>query len=128
MNTGTKGDIGEYKAVADLLSKGFEVLSPVSSVSPYDLVVIKDNCFWRVQVKYRSIKSGSIKIQLRRKSIERTSIQYRPLIEVEVLCIYCPETDKCYYFSVEDKKYFCVTEKELEENKEFPNVRGRAVG
>ena len=54
--------------------------------APFDVVGYRDGAFVRVQVKYRTLSSTG-------------TIEVRPLDneEVDVVCIYCPDTGACYY-------------------------------
>lgn len=99
-STSKNGDIGVAKAMADLLQKGYDVLMPVSNTSPFDLVIYNGIKFFKIQVKYRSInKQGILSIECRRAINNRKTLIYRKMkdSEVDIYCIYCPETDKCYY-------------------------------
>ena len=98
--TGDKGDIGVAKAIGDLITKGFMVLTPIASTAPFDLVAYKNNKFLKIQVKYRTInKRGVIEAKLRRSIITNFYVKTRKMLpsECDVLCIYCPDTGKCYY-------------------------------
>lgn len=97
--TGNKGDIGVDFVTADLLEKGFEVLWPASSTSPFDLVVLSASIFWRVQVKYVSEKHGAIEVCARRRIVSNRRIVARRLTpeEFDVLAVFCPQTRTCYY-------------------------------
>lgn len=99
LSTGAKGDIGVAMVIADLLSQGFEVLMPVSADSPFDVVAYKDGKFYRLQVKYREVKSGTVTACLRRVIASSGKFRYSPLTEsdVDFLVIYCPCTKGCYY-------------------------------
>jgi hypothetical protein len=103
MNESNKGDIGVAHATADLIKKGFEILLPVSASSPYDMVIHKNNKFYKVQVKYRENNKGYVDIELRRaKSIGKVR-HHRSLLskEVDLYAVYCPDTSKVYYLSAE---------------------------
>lgn len=96
--TSEKGDIGELKVSADLIAKGYSVFTPISSTSPFDLLVYVNNKYLRVQVKYRTISPiGVITAVLARHSISYSKITAVPNTYVDLLAIYCPDTDKCYY-------------------------------
>lgn len=97
--TGDKGDIGVAKAIADLIEKGYNVLTPVASTSPFDLVIIKDYTFIKIQVKYRTLEKGKLEAHFRRAVIIGSKASYRSMNdnECDLLCIYCPDTNKCYY-------------------------------
>lgn len=99
MQTTTKGMLGVTACITDLLKQGrSEILVPYDSASPYDLVVVHAGKFYRVQVKYRALKNGSIYAPIRRASIgSRRRTLWRDNTEVDVICLYCPQTDACYY-------------------------------
>lgn len=105
-HTKDKGDIGVLKAAADLASQGFLVLNPLTEHAPFDLVTYKDETFLRVQVKYCTLKeSVVIKADLRSvwsdKNGRHTSCDTS---EIDVVGIYYPDTDECYYIKPEGKK------------------------
>ena len=122
--TGWKGDIGVAKATADMISQGFMVLAPVAATSPFDLVVYRDGRFSKVQVKYRTIKNGVIKTELRRSVISNGRCVHRAMEpdEVDVLCIYCPDTDRCYYVSTTEAPNGCSLRVE-EAGVSLPGIR-----
>ncbi len=47
----TSGAISEYRAIADLLAKGFEVFRSAALASSCDLAILKDNSLFRVEVR-----------------------------------------------------------------------------
>lgn len=99
-HTKDKGDLGTAKAHADLAGQGFMVLFPATEHAEFDLVAYRGGRFYRVQVKYRSAQSGAVTVQFRSIWADRNGTHTRPSdkSEVDVTCIYCPETDACYYF------------------------------
>lgn len=98
-HTKDKGDLGVAKAHADLVTKGFYVLFPTTEHAPFDLVAYADGAFHRVQVKYRSARGGAIHLNLRSTWSDRHGVHSTPIDKssVDAICIYCPETDECYY-------------------------------
>ena len=98
-HTKDKGDLGTAKAHADLVHQGYTVLFPATEHAAFDLVAYRAGQFHRVQVKYRSSRTGSISVQFRSMWADRngTHTKRTDKSEVDVLCIYCPETDHCYY-------------------------------
>ncbi len=65
-HTKDKGDLGVFKAQADLAAQGFMVLLPLTEHAPFDLVIYKDRVFRRVQVRYRTCKpNGCFDVRLR---------------------------------------------------------------
>jgi len=104
-HTKTKGDIAVLKISADLAESGFILLFPFSDHLPFDLVVYKNDIFYRVQCKYRSVdKFGKLSVAFK----TTYSTQNNGLIscpqdtsQMDVLAVYCPETNGCYYIPVE---------------------------
>ena len=102
-HTKDKGDLGTAKAHADLVGMGYVVLFPATEHAAFDLVAYKAGKFHRVQVKYRSSRAGSISVRFRSMWADRHGTHAKPTdkTEIDVLCIYCPETDHCYYLRPE---------------------------
>jgi len=102
-HTTNKGDLGECKCRVDLIQRGYTVLMPLTQQEPFDLVAYKDGKFIRIQVKYRSVKKGSLCIMMRSTWATKGEIHKKPVDknEIDVFCVYCPETDECYYFKPE---------------------------
>jgi hypothetical protein len=111
-HTKDKGDIGVLKAQADLASKGYMVLLPLTEHAGFDLVVYKDQAFKRVQVKYRSIdKQGCLPVSFRSCWSDKngTHMKATAKSEVDLYCLYSPETDKCFYFDPgRFNKFMCL--------------------
>ena len=99
-HTKSKGDLGVLKAQVDLFEQGFTVLVPLTEHCPFDLVAYRDGCFRRVQVKYRSVdKYGKLDVKFSTcwTDKEGTHTVAIDKTEVDLYCVYCPETDECYY-------------------------------
>jgi len=98
-HTKDKGDLGIAKAHADLVEKGFTVLFPATKHAPFDLVGYKAGVFERIQVKYRAASRGTLTVAFRSVWADRNGTHMKPIdkSEVDITCIYCPETDDCYY-------------------------------
>ena len=103
-STGAKGDIGVAAVTADLLERGFDVLLPLSSTSPYDLVATDGNKFWKIQVKYVSEKNGKVWCEVRRTVITNSKISRRRFhqIEIDVVAVYCPQWKQVCYVAMQD--------------------------
>ena len=98
-HTKDKGDLGIAKVHADLVSQGFTVLFPATEHAPFDLVAYASGEFHRLQVKYRSARSGAVKVQFRSVWADRDGTHMTPMDKraIDTVCVYCPETDECYY-------------------------------
>jgi len=100
-HTMDKGYVGVTKVVADLTVRGYTVLLPMYEQMPFDLVVYRNGQFHRVQVKYRTINArASVEVAFKATSVYTSGKKYsKPWNkdEIDLLAIYCPETDACYY-------------------------------
>lgn len=98
-HTKDKGDLGVAKAHADLAAKGYTVLFPATEHAPFDLVAYAEGTFYRLQVKYRSARAGGISVNFRSTWADRngTHTTRTDKGSIDAVCIYCPETDECYY-------------------------------
>ena len=98
-HTKDKGDLGVAKAHADLVTKGFTVLFPATEHAPFDLVAYAAGEFHRLQVKYRSARAGAVTVKFRSMWADRDGTHTTPMDKgaIDTVCIYCPDTDECYY-------------------------------
>lgn len=96
-HTCSKGDIGVARAIADLTERGYDVLLPVNSTSPFDLVIHQKGSFWRVQVKYVTAVKGTFTVLSYRKSIWNGKVKKSRNTEIDLICAFNPDTDKCHY-------------------------------
>ena len=70
--------------------------------SPFDLVVYKGGVFKRVQVKYRELNArGILEVRFRSSYSTASGVATKEVNkeEIDVYCVYCPQTDCCYYFN-----------------------------
>jgi hypothetical protein len=98
--TKTKGDIGVMKAKMDMLLRSYMILQPETEHAPFDFVAYKDGAFLRIQVKYVAMKKdGTIRARFTRRWCNTKGTQTRPIDKTAIdwYCIYCPDTDLCYY-------------------------------
>jgi hypothetical protein len=100
-HTKDKGDLGVLKAQADLAAQGFTILLPLTEHAPFDLVIYQDRTFRRVQVRYRAGNvAGCLNVRLRSIWNDRRGTHIRRMNkeEVDLVCVYCPDREECYYF------------------------------
>lgn len=57
------GLITEYKCQLFLIEHGFNVLTPIGNYQKYDLVIEKNNHFYRIQVKHSTEKENSFVVR-----------------------------------------------------------------
>ncbi len=110
-HTKNKGDLGVAKAHCDLVEKGFVVLYPTTEHAPFDLVAYDGNRFLRLQVKYRKAVKGSVQIRTETWWADRNGSHGQPIdkSQVDLFCVYCPDTDQCYYISPKEiGTYFTI--------------------
>ena len=99
-HTKSKGDLGVLKAQVDLFEQGFTICVPLTEHSPFDLVAYRNGEFTRVQVKYRALDStGALQVRFATCWADRNGTHTVPIDknEVDLYCVYCPDTDQCYY-------------------------------
>jgi len=99
-HTKNKGDLGVLKAQADLCAKGFLVCIPLSEHAPFDLVILKNGIFRKVQVKARTLTKGKLTVRFAHSYSDRLGVHTRKvdLSSFDLYCIYCLDNDVCYYF------------------------------
>ena len=98
-HTKNKGDLGVAHAIADLADKGWRVLLPMTEHEAFDLVAYRDGSFLRVQVRYRALVDGCIPVTFTTSWADRhgTHTLHMDRQAVDVMCVYCPDTKRCYY-------------------------------
>ena len=98
-HTKTKGDLGVAKVFADLVAQGFVVLFSATEHAPFDLVAYAAGRFHRLQVKYRTARAGKLYVAFVSSWADRHGVHSVPMdkAEVDVIGVYCPDTDECYY-------------------------------
>ena len=98
-HTKNKGDLGLLHAQLDLAQKGYGVLVPLTEHETFDLVAYRGGEFLRVQVKYRAAVNGVITVPFRSSWADRNGVHTVPMDKdsVDVVCVYCPDTTRCYY-------------------------------
>jgi hypothetical protein len=103
-HTKDKGDLGVAKAYADLVAQGYMVLFPTTEHAPFDLVTYANGQFSRIQVKHRAVYRGAVTVELNSTWSDRHGVHKKAIdkADLDVLCIYCPDTDECYYVSVHE--------------------------
>ncbi len=124
-HTKEKGDLGVLKAQLDLFEQGFVILNPVTEHAPFDLVAYREKEFRRVQVKYKSLdRTGAITVHFRSSWADKNGTHMRQIdkSEVDLYCIYCPDTDECYYLDPKDHNRSVTLRVETSKNNQSVNV------
>lgn len=105
MGTDKKGAVGVASALRDLTLRGFYVSLPVSEHSPFDLVASRGGLHRSVQVRYRAVdKQGVLAVPFDGSWANTKGSHKRRLnkVLVDIICVYCPDTDACYYLNPSD--------------------------
>ena len=102
-HTKNKGDLGVLKAQIDLFEKGYIPCVPLTEHAEFDLIAYKDGICKRVQVKYRTAKNDCIILAFKTSWNDKNGTHVNPIDKnaIDLICIYCPDTDKCYYIKME---------------------------
>jgi PD-(D/E)XK endonuclease len=100
-HTKSKGDLGVLKAQLDLYEKGYFVCVPLTEHSSFDLVIVKDEERKTVQVKSKHLKNGKLEVSFRQSFSDKNGVhtKFWNKSEIDIVCVYCLDTDKCYYFN-----------------------------
>lgn len=104
-HTKNKGDLAVLHAQVDLAEKGYRILLPLTEHEYFDLVAYKDSRFIRIQVKYRTAKDGVINVSFKSWWADRHGC-HKLLMDkdmVDLVCVYCPNTRRCYY--IDPRRY-----------------------
>ena len=103
--TKEKGDLGVAKVFSDLVSKEYYVFFSISEHLPFDLISYKEGKFSRISVKYRNMNKGTISVKFASSYSDKNGTHITPINknDVDIIAIYCPETDLCYY--IDPKKF-----------------------
>lgn len=101
-HTKVKGDIAVAKVVYEFTKAGYFVFTPTSEHCPFDLIIYKDYKLIRLQVKYRETKDGKITLNFRSCWADKNGTHNVQInkADVDYWCVYCPDTDKCYFVDV----------------------------
>lgn len=92
------GSIGEVSVMKFFILRGFEIYSPISDNSKYDLLVMKDSSVYRVEVKSTSRKrsNGRYEVQLKsvRSNKKQNKIHLFDCTSIDILAVYIEPEDR----------------------------------
>lgn len=108
----------------DLYEKGFMILSPQTEHAPFDLVIYKNQIFKRVQVKYRELNDkGILEVRFRSSHFGKNGSVNTEVNKIDIYCVYCPQTDECYYFDPKRFQKSISLRVEMPKNNQLLNVK-----
>jgi len=114
------------KAQVSLYEQGYLILQPVTEHAPFDLVAYKDGFFKRVQVKYKSLdKTGALTVHFRSSWADKHGTHMKAVDkgQIDLYCIYCPDTDECYFLDPKNYEKSVTLRVEMPKNNQSLNVR-----
>lgn len=116
-HTKNKGDFGLFQAQLDLVRKGYGILLPITEHEAFDLVAYRSSRFIRIQVKYRRAKRGVIGVPFKSCWADRNGVHttHMDKTSVDLVCAYCPDTDRCYY--IDPKRFRVGVQLRIEETR-----------
>ena len=90
-----KGDLAELKVAADLLERGHAIAFPYGEDSNYDLIVDRDGCLERVQVKYVHGNPNVVEARCKSHSLTKFRVVKRYTAEMMTGSPYHRPSDRC---------------------------------
>lgn len=96
VSTTDKGNIGQFSIMADLIQRGFVVLSPAGNHPHYDIVIEKGGIFKRVQVRYNTQRKGVLLVKLFTVGHGGKS-NYHTVDNIDIIAVYDATDKKIYY-------------------------------
>ena len=100
MNTKQLGTIGELKAQYDFIKAGFDVSIPIGDYCAYDLIIVKDDKIFKIQVKScEKIINGKMKFDLTSRNYyidKKYDTQ-----DCDYFYFYCLENEQSYLYKNE---------------------------
>ncbi len=97
--TKQKGDMAELRVASDLVRQGFQIAIPFGEDCDFDLVLIRDERFERVQVKYTESDGRVVEVRCSSQSLTngkvRSTKRYTEA-SVDWLAAYDATSDRCF--------------------------------
>ena len=101
-NTKAIGDTAVALVLSRLLRKGYAILIPFGDSQRYDLVVDKENKFYRIQCKNGRVRNGCIRFNSSSTEWYKGHRRKNYKGQIDFFGVYCPELDKTYLVPVDD--------------------------
>lgn len=99
-STKRKGDLAELKVAAHLLDLGYRLALPYGEDCDYDLILIRDETFERVQVKYATSDGRVVEVNCFSRSLTRGKVKRTKrytAATVDWIAVYDATTKLCLY-------------------------------
>lgn len=95
------GDTAVAGVLASLLKKGYAILLPFGDSQRYDLVLEKEENFFRIQCKNGRVRNGRIKFNSSSTEWYKGHRRKNYKGQIDYFGVYCPELDKAYLVPVD---------------------------
>ena len=98
--TKQKGDMAELRVASDLVRQGYRIALPFGEDCDFDLVLLRDERFERVQVKYVTSNGRVVQIGCSANSLTNgkvMKIKRYTHETIDWLAAYDATTDRCFY-------------------------------
>jgi PD-(D/E)XK endonuclease len=95
-----KGNLGELKVAADLVTRGCSLYIPFGEDSDYDLIADYEGRLHRVQVKYTKSDGQVIVVRCRSHSLTKGKVRRTKIYTaamVDWIAVFDATTERCYY-------------------------------
>ena len=92
-----KGDLAEYAVISHLLKNKFKLAKPIGIDWRYDLILVRNNKFERIQTKWSY--SDEDKLLVSGRSTSYSSIIKYTQNDIDWLAVYDERKDKCFFIS-----------------------------
>lgn len=126
-HTKNKGDIGVGYVIADLMNRDIQVAIPISEHQAYDLIGVRENGeVLKISVKYRKLsKKRTIDLQLRSCYSDSNGFHIKKTDKntINLIAIYCPETNKVYYINPNEFQESVILRIDLPKNNQNKGIR-----
>jgi PD-(D/E)XK endonuclease len=100
LNLKGRGDLAELMVATDLMRRGHKIAIPYGEDCDFDLVLIREDCLQRVQVKHTRSDGSVISVRCRSHSLTNGKIRrikHYTAETIDLLAVYDATSDRCYY-------------------------------
>jgi len=126
MNTNDLSAIGEARIEYEAVKRGYGVAIPKANCKAYDLIVDRDGCLERVQVKTTQSNGKRITVagysMSKHKNGKKKAVNYKST-DFEWLAIHDVTTDQCYFIPSDEIRARLYLRIEPSKNNQTKGIR-----
>ena len=130
LNPSQIGLITEYKCQLFLIEHGFNVLTPIGNYQKYDLVIEKNNKFYRIQIKHSTEKENSFLVRTKYDVRDNGKVR-KEVYQKEALDYFMTEFQGIFYmfpvFGTTETKFWLIPPKNSSSSKIAKNFLAENV-